>query len=210
MKGKEIKGNEIFSRRGLREPVVVFADGIPALIKAVMDCFPRRYRQRCIVHKMRNVLTKTPAHAHDEIKQKLRDIYYAPSYEEGIHRAEMLIKTYHHTYPHAMRSFSEDLEASVTHLRFPVRHRRILHTTNRIERVFLEQKRRTKVSGFFSEKAVLKLIFGAIVRSTKNWRGIHFTDIELSQVEALRKTKNLHPQLSLDYDIAHKPRQEVA
>ena len=197
-------------RRGLREPVVVITDGSPALIKAVKDCFPRSFRQRCIAHKTRNVLAKVPDHAHDEIKQQLNDIYYAPSFEEGRHRAKLFIEKYERIYPRAVRSFAEDLEASLTHLRFPARHRKILRTTNRIERVFLEQKRRTKVSGFFYEKAALKLIFGAIVRSTKNWRGIHFTDIEIAQVEALRKENNLSQLPSLDYDIAHKIRQEVA
>ena len=197
-------------RRGLREPVVVITDGSPALIRAVQDCFPRSFRQRCIAHKTRNVLAKVPEHAHDEIKQQLNDIYYAPSYEEGKKRAENFIEKYENDYARAVRCFQEDLEATLTHLRFPARHRRLIRTTNGIERVFLEQKRRTKVSGLFSEKAAFKLIFGAIIRSTKKWRGLRFTDLEIAQIEALRKEKNLSLQHSIDYEIAHKIRQEVA
>ncbi len=139
-------------RRGLREPVVVITDGSSALIRAVQDCFPRSFRQRCIAHKTRNVLTKVPDHAHDDIKQQLNAISYATSFEEGRHRAKIFIEKYERIYPGAVRSFAEDLTAFLTHLRCPAWHRSILRTTNRIERVFIEQKRRTKVSGVLLRK----------------------------------------------------------
>ncbi len=152
-------------RRGLREPVVVITYGSPALIKAVKDCFPCSFRQRCMAQKTRNVLTKVYDSIHDKTKQYLNGIYYVSSYREAKQGAMGFIKEYQHLCHRAVGCFKD---VTITRIHFLVCDRRINRTMNGNERVFPGQKRRTKVSGFFSEKAALKLIFGAIVWSKKN------------------------------------------
>ena len=74
--------------------------------------------------------------------------------------------------PSALACFEDDFEAWVAHLRLPVTHRRVTRTTNLLERLFAEERRRLKiVPNGFGEKPVLKLMFGALIRAAERWRG---------------------------------------
>ena len=87
-----------------------------------------------------------------------------------------------------MKCFDDDFEACIAHLRLPVTHRRSTRTTNLIERLFGEERRRLKiVPNAFGEKPVLKLMFGALIRAAESWRGLRFTEFELRQLDAVRK-----------------------
>jgi len=73
------------------------------------------------------------------------------------------------------------------HLRFPLGHRRAIRTTNLLERLFGEGRRRTKVIPHaFGERAVLKLIYAALIRAAERWRGVRITAFEQRQVRATR------------------------
>ena len=192
-------------RRGLREPVLVITDGNPGLTAAVTACFPNSWRQRCTFHKKRNVLDKVPDAARDEVKSWLNSIYMAPNLQTGEKLAADFIATYKDLYPRAVAAFNDDLEASLTHLRFPVNHRKGLRTSNSIERLFGEQKRRTKViPRFFDEKSCLKLVFAALIRAARGFRPFAINQLALAQLEALRKEKELPPEPSLNYELASK------
>jgi hypothetical protein len=83
--------------------------------------------------------------------------------------------------------FQDDFEACIAHLRFPITHRRALRTTTLLERLFLEERRRLKIiPNAFGEKAVLKLMYGAMIRAADRWRGLPVTDFERRQLEAVR------------------------
>jgi Peptidase family M50/Transposase, Mutator family len=89
--------------------------------------------------------------------------------------------------PNAVACFEDDFEACIAHLRFPITHRRTLRTTNLLERLFLEERRRLKIiPNAFGEKAVLKLMYGAMIRAAQRWRGLPVTDFERRQLEAVR------------------------
>ena len=89
--------------------------------------------------------------------------------------------------PSAVACFEDDLEACIAHLRLPVTHRRSTRTTNLLERLFVEERRRLKIiPNGFGEKPVLKLMFGALVRAAERWRGLPFTEFELRQIAAVR------------------------
>lgn len=67
-------------------------------------------------------------------------------------------------------------------------HRRVTRTTNLLERLFVEERRRLKIiPNGFGEKPVLKLMFGALIRAAERWRGLRFTEFELRQLAAVRK-----------------------
>jgi transposase-like protein len=73
--------------------------------------------------------------------------------------------------PSALACFEDDFEACIAHLRLPVTHRRFIRTTNLIERLFVEERRRLKIiPNGFGEKPVLKLMFGALIRAADLWR----------------------------------------
>jgi len=91
----------------------------------------------------------------------------------------------------------DDFEACIAHLRFPVTHRRAIRTTNLLERLFVEGRRRLKIiPNAFGERAVLKLMFGALIRAAERWRSIKVTKFERRQITALRK------ELDHEYETA--------
>lgn len=70
-----------------------------------------------------------------------------------------------------MACFEADFEACIAHLKLPVAHRRVTRTTNSLERLFGEERRRTKVIPHaFGERAVMKLMFAALMRASQTWR----------------------------------------
>ena len=90
--------------------------------------------------------------------------------------------------PSAVACFKDDFEACIAHLRMPIPHRRVIRTTNLLERLFVEERRRLKIiPNAFGEKPVLKLMFGAMIRAAERWRAIKITDFERRQMVAVRQ-----------------------
>jgi transposase-like protein len=82
----------------------------------------------------------------------------------------------------------DDFEACIAHLKFPLSHRRAIRTTNLLERLFGEERRRTKVIPHaFGERAVLKPMYGALIRAAERWRGIKISEFEKRQLRAIRE-----------------------
>ena len=81
----------------------------------------------------------------------------------------------------------DDFEACIAHLQFPVTHRRAIRTTNLLERLFVEERRRLKIiPNAFGERAVLKLMFGALIRAAERWRSVKVSEFERRQMAAIR------------------------
>jgi transposase-like protein len=181
-------------KRGLKVPAVVTSDGAPGLIRAIGEMWPRSLRQRCLVHKIRNIVNKLPSEAIPEVKAHLEAVFRSPTCEDGQELAQQVLKKYQDLYPSAMKAFAEDLEACLNHLRCPVAHRKVIRTTNLLERTFEEEKRRSKViPRFFDEKSCLKLAFATLIRVSQRWRRIRISAFELGQIDRLRKELGLLP-----------------
>jgi putative transposase len=174
--------------RGLGDPLLVVSDGAPGIIKAIETCFPRSARQRCLAHRMRNLAAKVPEDLWPDFKIRVQAAYQAPSRAIARDLAEGLVTDYEKELPSALACFQDDFEACIAHLRLPVTHRRATRTTNLLERLFLEERRRLKIiPNAFGEKAVLKLMFAAMTRAAERWRAIRITDFERRQMAALRQ-----------------------
>ena len=174
-------------KRGLRTPVLGTTDGAPGLIRAFEEVFPKSLRQRCLSHKTRNVLDKIPDSARAEVKGMVQAAYYAPNQEVARMMAAKVLETYQYPYPSAMKSFQDDFEACIAHLRCPAVHHKRIRTTNLLERSFLEGRRRTKViPRFFTEKSCLKLVFATLWRASQRWHGVRMSEIERQQLRCLR------------------------
>ena len=195
-------------RRGLREPLLVITDGNPGMIASVHACFPKSYRQRCIFHKMQNVLTKVPETDRPMVKDWLNSVYQAPTHKAGEKLAAEFIEEFSPKYPRAVKCFTEDLDACLINLRFPRNHRRTVRTGNLIERAFGEQRRRTKViPRFFDEKSCLKLAYGSVIRASKRFKRVKMTLLEIQILEAMRKERGLSPEPTLDYPLGKEIRK---
>jgi transposase-like protein len=89
--------------------------------------------------------------------------------------------------PSAIACFVDNFEACIANLRFPLNHRKKIRTTNLLERLFGEERRRTKIMPHaFGEKPLLKLMFAAVIRASAKWRGIKVTAFDRQQLDAIR------------------------
>lgn len=178
-------------RRGLRDPLLVTTDGAGGLIRAVEEVFPRADRQRCLVHKMRNLQNKVPEDRWPTFHEHVRACYQAPSLAVARALREEVAEQFESDLPAAVACFEDDFEACVAHLRFPLNHRRTIRSTNLLERLFGEERRRTKVMPHaFGERPLLKLMFAAVIRASAKWRGIKMTPFDRQQLEAIRQEQD--------------------
>jgi transposase-like protein len=184
-------------RRGLPVPTLVTTDGAPALMAAVEAAWSRSLRQRCLVHKVRNVLDKVPEGVKQEMKQALWSIYDAPNREVADLLAARFITRYAETYPAAVACFQDDLAACLNHLECPVGHRKRIRTTNLLERAFLEVRRRTRATPrFFDERGCLKLIFATLMQVSDRWQRIRFSELDRAHLDHLRQRLGIEEVLS--------------
>lgn len=176
------------SSRGLEEPLLIIHDGNPGLKKAIREIFPSSLKQRCQVHKMRNILCKLPKKAIAEMKPLILQVFRAKSYEEGLKKGRELIARFKELYPSAMECLEKDLEECLTYLKFPIPHHRGIRSTNLLERTFEEGRRRTKVIPRFpTEESCFKLVFSALISSSSSWRGLKMTPDITIKLEKIRQ-----------------------
>jgi putative transposase len=174
--------------RNLNDPVLVSTDGAPGLIRAVEEVFPKSLRQRCLAHKMRNLEGKVPAEMWRELKGAAYAAYQAGSPKLATMARQDFVMQYERDYPSATKCFLDDFEACVAHLQLPISHRRVTRTTNLLERLFLEERRRTKIIPHaFGERAVLKLMYAALIRASETWRRVVISEFEVKQLTQLRE-----------------------
>jgi putative transposase len=180
--------------RGLRVPTSVTSDGAPGLVNAIEGVFEKSLRVRCWYHKLGNIRTKVPAEGAEEVLAHARAVRDAPTYEAGEAQAASLIERFGKIYPAAVKSFAEDLEASLSHLKLPIRHRINVRTTNLLERSFLEERRRSKViPRLMDEKSAMKLVFATLIRVSERWSRVSVSQLERKQLELLRRELGIDP-----------------
>ena len=178
-------------RRGLPDPLLVVSDGAPGIIRASEECLPRTVRQRCLVHKMRNLESKVPENVWPEFKARAAACYQAASPALARLLKDDIVATYGRDLPSAVACLEDDFEACIAHLSCPLGHRRAIRTTNLLERLFGEERRRTKVIPHaFGERAILKLMYAALIRAAERWRGIRIGEFERRQLRAIRDELN--------------------
>jgi transposase-like protein len=190
--------------RGLGDPLLSVSDGASGIIKAIETCFPRSERQRCLAHRLRNLAAKVPEDVWPEFKARATAAYQAPSRAIARELAAGVVADFEAELPSAVACFLDDFEACIAHLRMPVTHRRAIRTTNLLERLFVEERRRLKIiPNAFGEKPVLKLMFGAMIRAAERWRAISVTDFERRQMTAVRR--ELDQEYKARNGLASKP-----
>jgi putative transposase len=164
---------EDMKRRGLGDPLLAVIDGNRGVRKAIGRKLSHSLVQRCQVHKMRNVLNKLPHLARPTLKKLIQKAFTARTYEEGVAQARAIIAEYRDAFPAAMKCLDQDLEECLTALKFPFVHRKQIRTTNLLDRLFGEGRRRTKIiPRFRSESSGLALMFAVLVDASEGWRGV--------------------------------------
>src|SRR2546421_1369754 len=144
------------------------SDGNQAMLKAISKKFPTSARQRCVVHKMDNVLSYIPTKQQEQVEPELKALFYQKSRQEADQAVAAFIEKYRTIYPTAVECLQRDLEACLTFYRFPKEHWKTIRTSNVIERLFGEVKRRShKMASAFRTEASCLLLFYAVIRSLK-------------------------------------------
>ena len=190
--------------RGLRPPLLAISDAAPGLLSALEQVFPRSLRQKCLIHRSRNVLAKVPAQAQTEFKSaywKLFDVQDVLDGQDGPTlvpgpelvafvqaRIEVFATTYGGRYPAAVKCLLSDREQLTSYLRFPAEHHRRIRHSNFIERTFGETRRRVKVIGRLpGEVSCLSLVWAVLDRASRGWRGFTMTSDGIRQLQDLRR-----------------------
>lgn len=170
---------EDLARRGLAAPLLCIIDGNPGLRGAVAEIWPSALVQRCCVHKLRNLERKAPKHAFAELRDDFHRITYAPSGE--LARAEITAfeRKWTKRCPGVVRSLHEGGAELLTFFTFPRAQWKTLRTTNVIERLNGEFRRRVKTqSALPSEDTAVVLLFSLVasgqirLRRIDGWRKI--------------------------------------
>jgi putative transposase len=159
---------EELKSRGVETVDLWITDGNKAMLNAIDSKFPTSKRQRCVKHKMENVLGYIPEKQHDEVRPELRAIFYQESREKADQELAAFVAKYEKIYPTAVACLKRDLEACLTFYSFPARHWKFIRTTNIIERLFNEVKKRShKMAAAFRNENSCLLMFYAVIRSLK-------------------------------------------
>jgi transposase-like protein len=169
--------------RGLRPPLLVISDGA---------------RQRCLIHRARNLLAKVPTGAQAEVRAAYWEIFDTeeldtPPGSELVRlvqaRLDAFADRYRRLYPAAVKCLLSDREQLTSYLRFPVEHHRRIRHSNFIERTFGETRRRVKVIGRLpGEASCLSLVWAVLDRASRGWRGFTMTTEGTRLLHDLRRS----------------------
>ena len=136
IKKRGIKGNNL---------KLVISDDNPALKKATNQLFPKTPVQVCIVHKMRNAITKSKPKNRPQISEDIKKVFQQKTKENAIKEAKLFCRKWYIQEEKAIGSFRHNLEDCFTYFQFPEHIWKKIRTTNLLEREFREVRRRIKV-----------------------------------------------------------------
>ena len=151
--------------RGLKTPELVIVDGAPGLEKALAVLWSGMLVQRCTVHKHRNLLAHAPDRLHEEVSADYNDMIYAASKPE----IEVKRKAFIRKWRVKCRAVAESLEEAgdklFTFTRFPKSQWKSIRTSNAIERLHEEFKRRIKTQTVLPSAEIAAMLFWALMAS---------------------------------------------
>src|ERR1700726_1304406 len=152
-------------QRGLRRPEFLIVDGAPGLENAIAAVWNGVPVQRCTVHKHRNLLAHAPQRLHEEISADYNDMIYAATPEEIEKRRKAFIRKWRLKHRAVADSLQEAGERLFTFTRLPLGQWRSARTTNTIERLHEEFKRRIKTQTVLPSADTAAMLFGALLAS---------------------------------------------
>ena len=156
--------------RGMETAWLCVSDAHKGLRKAVQKAFLGCSWQRCKVHFMRNILAHVSHKEKRDFADKLKTIWLQPTKEAALQGARMLIVEYGNRFPQAIAVLEEGLEDALQYLAFPSFDHRKVSSTNILERLNREIRRRSRVVGIFpSMDSYLRLITSYLIEYSEDW-----------------------------------------
>ena len=150
-------------RRGATQVDLLVTDGHDGLLAAVDELFPATPRQRCLVHKLRNVLSAIPRREREDVQAEFTGIWKQEKKETALINLNAFKAKYAQRYPEAVRSLAEDEEHLLTFYAFPSVMHRHIQTTNAIESFFSNVRQRTdQIDAFTTEMSCLTIVWAVM------------------------------------------------
>ena len=165
-------------------------DGLPGLAEAFVSAFPNAVVARCWAHKLRNVMTHVPRRYQALFKQGLDNIMYADGREAAEHAWTALAAAWAPTCEAALNCLNKDREALLGHYSFPKEHWTALRTTNPIERVNRELKRRSKAMDTVGPRALQALLAFTALRLEANWGAAALNNPKMRNLKNQHQARN--------------------
>ena len=157
-------------KRGLSGPALIVSDSHSGLKAAIAEEFPGASWQRCKVHFMRNILVNVPHHAKEAFASELKEIWTAPREEDARRRAERLTEKYEGRFPKAVRILEEGLDDSLAFYGLEDVDPRKISSTNMLERLNKEIRRRTRPIGIFpNADSYIRLVTIYLIEYSEDW-----------------------------------------
>jgi putative transposase len=184
--------------RGLSGVQLVVSDDHEGLKAAIARHFQGASYQRCQVHYARNLLGMVGAARRKELAEGLRGVFAAPSREVALRLACELAARWRESHPRVAEHLEEHIEECLSCLAFPESHRRRIRTTNGLERLNQEIKRRTRVVRIFpNREACLRLVSALAVEQSEEWltgrRYLDMRELEEHRGEEERQAEEAAP-----------------
>ncbi|MDQ2683801.1 MAG: transposase, partial [Chloroflexota bacterium] len=180
-------------KRGLHGVRLVVSDAHEGLKQAIATVLTGATWQRCRVHFMRNLLATVPQGTRDAIAAVVRTIFAQPDHATAMTQLRKVADGLRGRFAQAAALLQDAAEDILAYRHLPIEHQRQLHSTNPLERLNKEVKRRADVVGIFpDEKSIMRLIGAVLLEQNDEWQLQH----RYMQLEAM--TELLHPDASND------------
>ena len=158
-------------KRGLRGVRLVVSDAHEGLKAALAKVLTGAQWQRCRVHFMRNLLATVPKAAQETVAAFVRTIFYQPDHATALAHLNEVSDMLARRFPEAAELLVDAAADILAHMHFPKEHRRRLHSTNTLERLHMEIKRRTRVVGIFPNRAsLLRMVATLLQEQDDEWQ----------------------------------------
>jgi len=165
--------------RGLTDVDLIASDNHKGLVKAIKKHFQGAAWQRCQTHFSRNVLDKTPKKHQPELKKYLRSIYQARDIVEARRLLSETFEAFEVLAPKAMITLEDGFEDIMAVMNLPEKYRKRLRTTNSIERLNQEVRRRDRVIRIYpNEASVIRLLGSVLIEQDEKWSSRKYLDMD--------------------------------
>ena len=176
-------------KRGLSGVRLVISDAHEGLRQAIGKILGEATWQRCRVHFMRNLLSTVPKTAQDSVAAIVRTVFAQPDHASAMAQLHEVATLLAPRFPQAAELLEDAAEDVLAHLHFPREHRRRLHSTNPIERLHKEIKRRTRVVGIFPNRdSLMRMVGTLLAEQDDEWQVAdrrYFSVSSMSKVDEL-------------------------
>ena len=150
-------------KRGLKGVIMITSDGHEGIIHAISEVFPTVPWQRCQFHFSRNVVDKTPKKYQTGIRAELQEMFACNTLKEARNKKDQIIQEYQDVAETAMSCLDEGFESAMTAMILPLGMQRFFRTSNAVERLNKELKRRSQVIGIFPNEESLIRLMGSVL-----------------------------------------------